>query len=99
MNQEQLSSQASPRPRLAAAGGSRRHFLAAVATTVAAASFPSAETQAQQDVATGGLAEVSGTEHWTLKRAGAENVKLFLWRKQLKDAAPAGAGGKAPRGT
>jgi pimeloyl-ACP methyl ester carboxylesterase len=99
MNQEQLSSQASPRPRLAVAGGSRRHFLAAVATTVAAASFPSAETQAQQDVATGGLAEVSGTEHWTLKRAGAENVKLFLWRKQLKDAALAGAGGNAPRGT
>ena len=34
--------------------------------------------------ATAGLAEVTGTEHWAVKRAGADNVKLFMWRKRLK---------------
>jgi len=39
---------------------------------------------------------VSGTEHWTTKRAGADSVKLFLWRKRLKDGATSTA---ARRGT
>jgi len=29
--------------------------------------------------------EVAGTDHWTVKRAGADNVKLYLRRKRLKD--------------
>jgi pimeloyl-ACP methyl ester carboxylesterase len=29
------------------------------------------------------LAEATGTEHWTIKRAGTDNVRLFLWRKRL----------------
>ncbi len=36
-------------------------------------------------------AQVSGTEHWTTKRAGGDNVRLFLWRKRLRDA-PEGPG-------
>lgn len=27
-----------------------------------------------------------GTEHWTTKRAGADSVRLFLWRKKLRNA-------------
>ena len=30
------------------------------------------------------LAEVAGTEHWTIKRADGQSVKLFLWRKSLR---------------
>ena len=33
----------------------------------------------------GALPEVAGTEHWTNKRAGAQDVHLFLWRKRLRD--------------
>ena len=41
------------------------------------------------------LPEVVGTEHWITKRAGAASVRLFLWRKRLRDP---GSGG-ARRGT
>src|SRR6202158_2728138 len=63
-----------------AAGGSRRAFLLAAAAASAGLSIRAGDTRAE----TGALAEVSGTEHWTVKRAGSDNVKLFLWRKQLK---------------
>jgi pimeloyl-ACP methyl ester carboxylesterase len=66
----------------------RRDFLAAVAAAVAARSLPSEEAHAQERVQSGGLAEVSGTEHWTVKRAGADSVKLFLWRKPPQNPAP-----------
>ena len=99
MNQEHLSVRESRRPRPPFAEGSRRDFLAAVAAAVAAVSVPSEEANAQERVQSGGLAAVSGTEHWTVKRAGAENVKLFLWRKQLKNASAMGASGSIPRGT
>jgi pimeloyl-ACP methyl ester carboxylesterase len=99
MNQEDPFVQASRRSGLSVAGGSRRHFLGAIAATLASASFPSPEGQAQQAVPTGGLAEVSGTEHWTVKRAGADSVKLFLRRKELKNATVAAASGSVPRGT
>jgi pimeloyl-ACP methyl ester carboxylesterase len=36
------------------------------------------------------LPEVHGTEHWATKRAGAEQVRIFLWRKRLRDPAAAG---------
>src|SRR5439155_21110519 len=77
----------------------RREFLAAVAAVVAVASLPSEEAHAQDRGRSGGLAEVSGTEHWTVKRVGADNVKLFLWRKQLKNATVARSSGSVPRGT
>ncbi len=77
----------------------RRDFLAAVAAAVAAISLPSEVACAQDRGRSGGLADVSGKEHWTVKRAGADSVKLFLWRKQLKNASAAGASDSAPRGT
>src|SRR5947207_6390592 len=67
--------------------GSRRGFLAAVGVACTAAALPTPELRAQSSAKSGALAEVSGTEHWTTKRAGADSVKLFLWRKRLKDAA------------
>src|SRR6059036_2003705 len=66
------------------AGGSRRHFIAAGAAVLVASSLSSVEACAQTSNPPGELAEVAGTEHWTVKRAGADNVKLFLWRKRLK---------------
>ncbi|TMQ02884.1 MAG: lysophospholipase [Deltaproteobacteria bacterium] len=33
--------------------------------------------------------DVAGTEHWTTKLAGADKIKLFLWRKRLRTP-PAG---------
>ena len=39
----------------------------------------------------GALPEVVGTEHWTEKRAGSDSVKLFLWRKRLRDPSSGGA--------
>ena len=74
--------------------GSRRNFLGTAALALAVSALPREEARAQTQ--TGGLAAVSGTEHWTTKRAGADSVKLFLWRKRLKDAAASTA---ARRGT
>ena len=69
--------------------GSRRNFLGTAALALAVSALPREEARAQTQ--TGGLAAVSGTEHWTTKRAGADSVKLFLWRKRLKDAASTAA--------
>ena len=77
---------------------SRRGFLAVTAATVATASLAGRNARAEQDIAASGLAEVSGTEHWTVKRVGADDVKLFLWRKQLKNPASL-AGVDMRRGT
>jgi len=74
--------------------GSRRNFLGTAALALAVSALPREEARAQTQA--GGLAAVSGTEHWTTKRAGADSVKLFLWRKRLKDAAASTA---ARRGT
>src|SRR5437773_4809730 len=77
-----------------AGAGSRRDCLGAAALALAASALPHEEARAQAQ--TGSLPAVSGTEHWTVKRAGADSVKLFLWRKRLKDAAASTA---ARRGT
>ena len=69
--------------------GSRRNFLGTAALALAVSALPREEARAQTQ--TGGLAAVSGAEHWTTKRVGADSVKLFLWRKRLKDAASTGA--------
>src|SRR5579864_6845502 len=58
----------------------RREFLTAAAATLAAATLPAEEARAQQPAD----AEVSGTEHWTAKRADGRDIRLFLWRKQLR---------------
>jgi len=65
--------------------GTRREFLTGAAAVLAAATLPAAEARAQA-----ASAAVEGTEHWTTKRAGNENVRLFLWRKRLRDASAGG---------
>lgn len=67
--------------------GSRRNFLAAGAAALAAAALPAEGARAQQPAAP---AEVVGTEHWTAKRTDAGDVKLFLWRKRVRNPAHAG---------
>jgi pimeloyl-ACP methyl ester carboxylesterase len=65
--------------------GSRREFFAVAAAALAAAAAPL--DSARSEAAPSGA--VAGTEHWTTKRIGSDDVKLFLWRKQLRDAASA----------
>ena len=60
---------------------SRRRFIAGTAALATAALSAEAGSEA---VPTASRAEVEGTEHWTTKRAGADSVKLFLWRKRLR---------------
>jgi pimeloyl-ACP methyl ester carboxylesterase len=81
----------------AGTGGSRRDLLGAAALVLAASVLPHEEARAQPQGKAGGLAPVSGTEHWTAKRAGTDNVKLFLWRKRLQN--PAAASGPMRSGT
>jgi pimeloyl-ACP methyl ester carboxylesterase len=85
-------------PEAISPSGSRRDFLVA-AMAFAAAALPSEETGAQQRSHPSRLAEVQGTEHWTSKPAGADNVKLFLWRKQLRNPPATDPRGNARRGT
>src|ERR1700674_1197494 len=72
------------------AGGSRRSFLAAAAASCAGLAVRVEDAHAESAP----LAEVSGTQHWTVKRAGSDNVKLFLWRKQLKNRVADGSSDK-----
>jgi pimeloyl-ACP methyl ester carboxylesterase len=81
----------------AGTGGSRRNLLGAAALVLVASALPHEEARAQPKGKAGGLAPVSGTEHWTAKRAGTDNVKLFLWRKRLQN--PAAASGPMRSGT
>jgi len=67
----------------------RREFFAVAAAVLAAAAMPG---HARDDPSPG---VVAGTEHWTVKRVGGDKVKLFLWRKQLRER-PANS---APRGS
>jgi pimeloyl-ACP methyl ester carboxylesterase len=72
--------------------GSRRDFLTATAAagvTLAAAALPAANASAQSARAGG---DVVGYEHWAIKRAGNDNVRLFMWRKTLRN-------GSSPRGS
>src|SRR6202165_195201 len=72
------------------AGGSRRSFLAAAAASCAGLAVRVEDAHAESAP----LAEVSGTHHWTVKRAGSDNVKLFLWRKQLRNRVADGSSDK-----
>src|SRR4030095_12730897 len=56
---------------------SRRAFLASAAA--AALPFDVAHARQPPD------APVAGTAHWTVKQAGADKVKLFLWRKRASE--------------
>ena len=70
--------------------GSRRGFLsgAAVAGLAAAATLPATYANAQTTRPSSSL-EVIGQAHWAIKRVAGQEVKLFLWRKHLRDASAA----------
>ncbi len=70
--------------------GTRRDFLAGAAAALGAAALPAAEARAQQPHKPGALGDVSGSEHWTVKRVGNESVRLFLWRKRLRNPSAGG---------
>ena len=72
---------------------SRREFIVAAAAAGMTAAVPGAQAGSTEPGQPGALAPVEGSEHWTRKRAGADSVRLFLWRKQLQDR---GAGAPAP---
>ncbi len=67
-------------------GSSRREFL--TLASAATASLATAALPAQAQTTRSG--EVVGREHWAVKRAGHDDVRLFMWRKVLRnpDAAP-----------
>jgi len=48
------------------------------------------ESAQRSPLASGTLPEVVGTEHWARKRADGQDVRLFLWRKRLRDPASGG---------
>jgi pimeloyl-ACP methyl ester carboxylesterase len=64
----------------------RREFLLAGAAGLAAAALLPREAAAQPQ----STAEVVGTEHWATKRVAGESIRLFLWRKRLRDPAAGG---------
>jgi pimeloyl-ACP methyl ester carboxylesterase len=68
---------------------SRRNFVIAGGVALAAPVLLGGEADAAPKPAK--LPEVVGSEHWTTKVAGSDKVKLFLWRKRLRNPA-AGAG-------
>ncbi len=64
---------------------SRRGFLASTAlTALAATTLSTTEAQAQL-TRSGAPAEVVGMEHWTIKRVAGQDIRLFMWRKQLSN--------------
>ena len=67
---------------------SRRSFMIAGGAAVAAAPLAEREASAAPPPPPRGkLAEVVGSEHATTKPAGGAKVKLFLWRKRLRNPA------------
>jgi pimeloyl-ACP methyl ester carboxylesterase len=73
-----------------AASETRRKLLLFGAAGLAAATIPMESATAQPSRPAGALPEVVGTEHWATKQAGTESVRLFLWRKRLRDVASGG---------
>jgi pimeloyl-ACP methyl ester carboxylesterase len=67
------------------ADGERRRFLAAGAGLAAATLLAEGASAQSSKLATATLPEVAGTEHWATKRVGGESVRLFLWRKRLRE--------------
>jgi pimeloyl-ACP methyl ester carboxylesterase len=60
---------------------SRRGFLAAASSAAAALVPPVAHAQPA-----GAGSDVPGTEHWTTKRVGGEDVRLWMWRRTAATA-------------
>jgi pimeloyl-ACP methyl ester carboxylesterase len=64
--------------------GSRRSFLVAAGSALAAASLPADNARGLPPALSG--AEVAASDHWTVKRVGPDSVKLYLRRKRLESA-------------
>ncbi len=64
----------------------RRRFLKAGATLTGGALLAS-ESQAATEAAKHKGGKLKGEEHWAIKRADGESLKLFIWRKTLASAA------------
>jgi hypothetical protein len=65
------------------AAPSRREFFS-TAAVAALAAVPATQVVAQTATPVKPL-DTIGTEHWTTKRADGQDVRLFMWRKQLKN--------------
>lgn len=72
--------------------GLRRGFLGGGLAALSGLALPGAVTA--QPVRSAGPAEVAGQEYWAVKKADGQDVRLFIWRKQLRNA-----GGIPRRGT
>jgi pimeloyl-ACP methyl ester carboxylesterase len=66
---------------------SRRSFVIAGSAAIAGAPLIAEREAAAAPPPRGKLPEVAGSEHWTTKLAGGAKVKLFLWRKRLRNPA------------
>jgi pimeloyl-ACP methyl ester carboxylesterase len=67
----------------------RRRFLAAGAAVGALALESTTNNQAHAQGRADATAEVVGSEHWTSKQADGKDIRLFIWRKQLRNPAAA----------
>jgi pimeloyl-ACP methyl ester carboxylesterase len=82
------------KPRIAGTAGSRREFLAGSAlSALAGSALPGAASVAEPPTATA-TADITRQEHWAVKRAGGQDVRLFMLRKQMRNLR-----GQAGRGT
>jgi pimeloyl-ACP methyl ester carboxylesterase len=82
------------KPGTAGSEGSRRTFLAGTALSALAGSvLPGAASGAEQPSAPA-TPDITRQEHWAVKHAGGQDVRLFMLRKQLRSL-----GGQAGRGT
>ena len=74
--------------------GNRRQFVSnsALATLVVAGAAAPAQTMAQtmaRTTRTGSSGDVIGQEHWAVKRVDGQEVRLFMWRKRLRESGAA----------
>lgn len=67
--------------------GSRREFLTSTALgALAGSTLTAAEAQVKPGPA---AAAIVGKEHWAIKQIDGQSVRLFMWRKQLRNRASA----------
>ena len=64
--------------------GMRRGFLGGGLAALSGLSLSGAVTA--QPAGPAGPAEVAGQEYWAVKKVGGQDVRLFIWRKQLRNA-------------
>lgn len=65
--------------------GSRREFLTGTALGALAGSALTATEATAQPVRSAASTEIVGKAHWAVKQADGQAVRLFMWRKQLRN--------------